>query len=198
MQVYKIYPVHFASNCYLLTSDGKTAVAIDPSQPRVLEEAEKRGLKIEYILLTHGHWDHIGGCGAVQKAGAKLGCLKGEDDLALFHHLGMKPIDPFTVDFTFEDGDILSLCGMDIKVMATPGHTAGSVCFLIENYLFSGDTLFAGDAGRTDLPTSSEEAMQESLKKLRSLTQNYILHPGHYDDSTLDYEKQNNWWLKKC
>ena len=83
MQIYKIHPKRFASNCYLLTEDGETAVAIDPAQPRVLEEAEKRGLKIKYVLLTHGHFDHIGGCAALQRQGAQIGCHEREKPIAL-------------------------------------------------------------------------------------------------------------------
>ena len=82
MQVIKIYPKGFASNTYLVTEDGKRAVAIDPAQPRVLKEAEKRGLNVEYVLLTHGHFDHTGGCAALQAQGAKVGCLEAEKPLA--------------------------------------------------------------------------------------------------------------------
>ena len=83
INVIKIEPVGFASNSYLVTADGKNAVAIDPAQPRVLEEAVRRGLKIKYVLLTHGHFDHIGGCAALRCDGAKIGCLEEERETAL-------------------------------------------------------------------------------------------------------------------
>ena len=87
MQVHKIYPSGFASNTYFVTEDGKNAVCIDPAQPRALEEAERLGLNIKYVLLTHGHFDHIGGASALQKAGAKVGCLAGEERLAVADNL---------------------------------------------------------------------------------------------------------------
>lgn len=159
MQVFKIYPQGFAANSYLLTQDEKTAVVIDPAQPRIADEAKRRGLTVTHVLLTHGHFDHIGGCAALQAEGAKVGCLAKEAPLALgknnmADYFGGH-VPPFSVDFTFGDGDILSLDGMQFLVIATPGHTAGGACFCIGDHLFTGDTLFAGDIGRSDLPTGS-------------------------------------------
>ena len=151
MQVIKISPKVFASNCYLLTSDGKNAVAIDPSLPDIFDEAARRDLVVRYVLLTHGHFDHIGGCAALQAAGAKVGCMEQERALALGkdnmgEHFGYM-VPPFSVDFTFSDGETLALCGMQIGVLATPGHTAGSCCFLCEGALLTGDTLFCETVG---------------------------------------------------
>ena len=201
MEIYKINPRGFACNCYLLTNDNKAAVAIDPGQPQVLEEAKKLGLRIEYVLLTHGHFDHIGGCHALQEAGAKIGCLKGEEELALHHNLGMEfgfgtIVPPFTVDFTFEDGETLELCGMRISVMGTPGHTVGSCCYKIDNLLFTGDTLFAGSVGRTDGPTGSDEELQKSLKKLCALEGDYTVLPGHGGNTTLSQERKSNRYIE--
>ena len=127
MTIHKIYPEGFASNCYLLTADGKTAVAIDPAQPRILREAEARGLQVTFVLLTHGHFDHIGGCAALQSAGAKIGCSETEKPLALGKdNLGEAhgaPVPAFSVDFTVRGGEELRLCGIDFRVIATPGHT---------------------------------------------------------------------------
>ena len=196
MQVIKIYPKGFASNTYLVTEDGKRAVAIDPAQPRVLKEAEKRGLNVEYVLLTHGHFDHTGGCAALQAQGAKVGCLEAEKPLAtgeenLAAYFGV-PHEPFRVDFTFRDGEILELCGLRFRAIATPGHTAGSVSFLCGDTLFTGDTLFAGDVGRTDLPTGSGAALVQSVKKLYALEGDFRVCPGHEEDTRLDEERRNN------
>ena len=200
MTVYKIYPKGFASNSYLLTADGETAVAIDPAQPRILEEAERKGLHVQYVLLTHGHFDHIGGCAALQGAGAKVGCLAREKQIALSDaNMGGAfgfPVPPFTVDFTFEDGDVFELCGVKIEAIATPGHTAGSCCYLVEGALFTGDTLFAGDVGRCDLPTGSDAALARSLKKLAALEGERCVYAGHGADSTLDTERAHNPYLK--
>lgn len=204
LNLYTISPKGFAANCYLVTADGKTAVAIDPAQPRVLDEARRLGLSVPYVLLTHGHFDHIGGCAALQAAGAKIGCLKGEESLALFHNLAAEmggSVPPFAVDFTFSDGQTLSLQGLTFRVIATPGHTAGSCCFLCregeQSVLFTGDTLFRGAVGRTDLPTGSGAALQGSLNKLCALG-DCPVYPGHGEKTTLSYEKEYNGWLKSC
>ena len=201
-KIYKIYPIGFAANSYLITADGKSAVAVDPAQPRILDEAKKRGLEVKYVLLTHGHFDHIGGCAALQAAGAKVGCLEAECALAtgknnLAEEFGV-PMSAFTVDFTFRDGDQLDLCGIQVRVVATPGHTAGGACFIAGDRLFTGDTLFAGDVGRTELPTGSGVALTASLKKLYALEGDFVVCPGHGEDSTLSYERQFNGYIRQC
>ncbi len=192
MQIYPIRPVGFAANAYCLTEDGTNAVVIDPAQPSVLREAEKRGLFVRFALLTHGHFDHIGGCAALQERGAKIGCLRGEVSLArgrenMGEAFGVR-VPPFSVDFTLSDGETVTLCGMEISVMGTPGHTAGSCCLLVGDALFSGDTLFCRDCGRTDLPTGSETALRESLRRLARLP-NRTVYPGHGMPTTLQEEK---------
>lgn len=200
MQVFKIYPQGFAANSYLLTQDEKTAVVIDPAQPRIADEAKGRGLTVTHVLLTHGHFDHIGGCAALQAEGAKVGCLAKEAPLALgknnmADYFGGH-VPPFSVDFTFGDGDILSLDGMQFLVIATPGHTAGGACFCIGDHLFTGDTLFAGDIGRSDLPTGSGAQLTESVRKLYALQGDFTVCPGHGEDTTLEYERHNNGWVR--
>lgn len=200
MTIHKILPQGFAANCYLLTADGKTAVAIDPAQPRILEEAEKLGLEVRFVLLTHGHFDHIGGCAALQQAGAKVGCLEtetslvlGKDNLAEKHGL---VVPAFTIDFTFRDGETFSSCGIQLKAIATPGHTAGGACYLAENALFTGDTLFKGTVGRTDLPTGSTTDLTASVKKLYALEGDCTVYAGHGEDSTLESERKNNGYIR--
>lgn len=196
VEVFKIYPKGFAANCYLVTADGSTAIAIDPAQPQCLQAALKKGLTVTHVLLTHGHFDHIGGCSAFQKAGAKVGCSErekalatGKDNMAEAFHA---PVAPFRVDFTVKEGQTLALNGITVTVIETPGHTKGSVCYLIENYLFTGDTLFAGGVGRTDLPTGSDGDLHESLHRLRLLDDGLNVFAGHGVDSTLGYEKKEN------
>lgn len=200
MQVFKIYPQGFAANSYFLTQDEKTAVVIDPAQPRIADEAKRRGLAVTHVLLTHGHFDHIGGCAALQAEGAKVGCLAKEAPLALgknnmADYFGGH-VPPFSVDFTFGDGDILSLDGMQFLVIATPGHTAGGACFCVGDHLFTGDTLFAGDIGRSDLPTGSGAQLTESVRKLYAIQGDFTVCPGHGEDTTLEYERHNNGWVR--
>lgn len=200
MQVFKIYPQGFAANSYFLTQDEKTAVVIDPAQPRIADEAKRRGLTVTHVLLTHGHFDHIGGCAALQAEGAKVGCLAKEAPLALgknnmADYFGGH-VPPFSVDFTFGDGDILSLDGMQFLVIATPGHTVGGACFCVGDHLFTGDTLFAGDIGRSDLPTGSGAQLTESVRKLYAIQGDFTVCPGHGEDTTLEYERHNNGWVR--
>lgn len=201
MEVYKIYPVGFASNCYLVTADGKTAVAIDPAQPRVLERARALGLEIGYALLTHGHFDHVGGCAALRAAGAKVGCLSAERRLAEKNNLAREfgsgsDFPPVHIDFTFENGQTLSLCGISFTVIATPGHTAGGAAYLAERTLFTGDTLFAGSVGRVDLPTGSAAALEASVRRLYALEGDFLVRPGHGEDTTLEAERRGNPYIR--
>lgn len=200
MTVYKLYPLGFAANTYLLTADGKTAVAIDPAQPRVLHEAAKRGLTVKYALFTHGHFDHIGGAAALQRSGAKIGCPERECELALHRNLGREmggeEVPPFSVDFTLRDGQQIELCGVSFRVVATPGHTAGGVCYLAEDALFTGDTLFQGSVGRSDLPTGDGAQLERSVKKLYALEGDYRVFPGHGEDTALEYERKYNAFIR--
>ena len=182
-----------------MTADDVTAVVIDPAQPSILDEVKERGLEVKYVLLTHGHFDHIGGCAALQKAGAKVGCLSGEDRLAILENLadafGEKEIEPFTVDFTVKDGELLEICNMQFKVISTPGHTAGGVCYYIKEAgaLLSGDTLFAGSYGRTDFPTSSMSDLAHSVReRLLTLPEDTLVYPGHGEGTSIGYEKLYN------
>ena len=102
----------------------------------------------------------------------------------------------FHIDFTFRDGEVLSLAGLAVRVIATPGHTAGGASFLIGDRLYSGDTLFAGDIGRSDLPTGSGAQLVASVKKLYALEGDYTVCPGHGEDTTLEYERRHNGWVR--
>lgn len=204
LRVHRIDPVGFAANTYFVTSDGKNAVAIDPAQPRALEEAGRLGLNVQYVLLTHGHFDHTGGCAALQGAGAKVGIRRGEEALALgsdnlarsMGGYGAGEFPAYRIDFTFRGGEVLELCGMRFLVIATPGHTAGGACFAVEDMLFTGDTLFAGSVGRDDLPTGNGAQLNESLKLLWAREGDARVFPGHGDETTLDYERKYNGWMR--
>ena len=184
------------ANSYLVTADGASAVLIDCGGEEPLAEAERRGLRVAAVLLTHGHFDHIGGCAAAKRRGISVGCAAAEERLiaaqpAFAAQLGLR-VPPFAPDFTFSGGDSLAYGGLTFRVLATPGHTPGGVCFACGGALFTGDTLFAGSVGRTDLPGGSAAELRESLRMLFALEGDYTVYPGHDTATTLAYERKYN------
>ena len=204
MQIIKITPRGFGANTYVLTEDGKNAIVIDPASPYVERELIRLGLTAKYVLLTHCHFDHVGGVSVLQQAGAKVLCHEQEKPLVgtysdLFEHFGVPRTSHYYIDETFFEGK-QQLCNMEFEVLHTPGHTSGSVCFLFtskegDKYLFTGDTLFCGTIGRTDFPTGSISILRESLKKLASLEGDYPIYAGHEEETTLSYERKTNPFL---
>ena len=194
MEVLTIVGGMLSTNCYMAWGEGDKCVLIDPGFDgnQILEQVRARGKQVEAILLTHGHFDHVGG---VKEIARETGCK------VYIHKLDMElpqRLTLGTVPYTdnYEEGDVLSLGGLSIQVMHTPGHTPGGVCLLCENAMFSGDTLFAGTCGRTDLPGSSYKDMWASLARLASLDQDYKVLPGHGESSTLFMEKRLNPYLQ--
>ena len=185
----------YQTNCYILhQEDSSSCVVLDPGYtPEViLDFLAGKGLKLEAILLTHGHFDHVG---AVRDLAAETGCqvYLNPDDLSMPPRMTAGPL--YYTD-TYSDGDTLSPAGIPFQVLSTPGHTPGSVCLIAENFLFSGDTLFAGSCGRTDLPGGSRRAIRESLRRLAAIPQDYSVHPGHGESTTLAWEKQYNPYMR--
>ncbi len=191
-----------SNNCYLIV-DEKTnrSALIDCSVYNDDMKALIGDTKLEYVLLTHGHYDHTGGVKAVKEAyGAEIVISK-EDEKQLssavqsLAALSVEMFEKMSADITVGDGDIIELGEIRINVIATPGHTKGGVCYLAENSLFTGDTLFRGSCGRTDFPGGSGQEMLESLRKLRDLEGDYNVYPGHEDVTTLDFERKNNYYM---
>lgn len=157
---------------------------------------------LKYILLTHGHFDHIIGVKSVkEKYGAQVVISKEDEpmlnssklSLAVFCNAPQNNVD---ADIIVKDGDEITLGEIKIKVMATPGHTSGSVCYIAENCIFSGDTLFYCSCGRTDFPSGSPEQMMSSIQKLKALDGDYKVYTGHNSLTTLDFERKNNPYMK--
>jgi len=200
MQVFKVLPLDFASNSYILTADNKTAAVIDPSGRNVLEVLERHALSCRFVLLTHGHFDHVGACGELFAKGAHICCGERENDLIFSKEylsiFGGVTVPKFEISRTFKDGEEVNLCGIDFKVLETPGHTVGSVSYLAENCLFTGDALFRGSIGRWDLPTGDYSQLIKSVKRLAALDGDYKIYSGHGEDSTLSRERAYNPYLR--
>ena len=185
----------YQTNCYFVweeTSD--TCVVIDPGyEPdTVLAQAKRLGKTIAAIFLTHGHFDHVG---AVKDIVAEVGCpvYLCEEDLSMPPQMTAGPL---YYTNTYSEGDWVELAGLSFKVLHTPGHTPGSVCLQCENALFSGDTLFWGSCGRTDLPGGSWAAIRKSLLRLADLPGDFEVYPGHGDATKLSFERNFNPYMK--
>ena len=182
------------TNCYLLWDDHGVAMVIDPADEakEILSVIEAEHLSLEAVVLTHAHFDHLG---AVRGIVADTDCqvFVDEKELTLPPTMTDGPI--FYTDLYPAEG-VISVADLDIKVIRTPGHTPGSVCLLIADAMFSGDTLFAGSMGRCDFPGSSIFDMRKSLKKLYNLAGDYRVFPGHAEATTLEYERKTNPYLR--
>ena len=180
------------TNCYIV-EEGDRCLVIDPGAEaqKVLELLEGRGLTLEAILLTHGHFDHVG---AVKSLAADTDCrvFLCDRELSL---PGAMTNGPLYYTDTYGEGDTLTLAGMTFAVLHTPGHTPGSVCLLFGDTLCSGDTLFAGSCGRTDFPGSNPADMRLSLTRLAGLDDQITILPGHGESSTIAQEKRYNPYL---
>lgn len=199
MLTVETYPLgYLGCNSYIVT-DGATGesllVDVGVVNPEYLAALE--GKNIKAILLTHCHFDHISGVEQVKRlTGARVYIHESEqEDLQKpewnLSSMEGRPVSA-AADRTYRDGDVLPFAGHKIKVLHTPGHSRGSVCLLLMEHLFSGDTLFLNSIGRTDFPTSSPSDMTASLEKLKALSGDYKVYPGHGPGTTLLYEKRCN------
>ena len=189
----------YQTNCYIVREAmSKSCAVIDPGYtPEViLQFLKKEGLSLDAILLTHGHFDHVG---AVETLVEATGCQlwMHEGDYSQFPNPTNSYFYPLAnSDFTeirfCEHQEQICAGGLTFTVWTTPGHTWGSVCYLCEDSLFCGDTLFAGSCGRTDLPGGDRSAMQDSLEWLKTAPSHYRIYPGHGVSSTLEREQQYN------
>ena len=197
MKAEKIYPIGFAANSYILTEDGKNAVVVDPAQPRIADELEKRGLTPAFVLLTHAHFDHMLYARPWLKDGVKLYVHKldapalADPSLNLSGVVGAQLTLP-DADVLLEEGDCVEEAGIRFDVLHTPGHTPGSVCYRHEKTLFCGDTLFYQGYGRVDLAGGNSLQMALSLKRLLKLPGDTVCYPGHGMKTKIAWEQEAN------
>ena len=201
-EVYSLTLGEYQTNTYIVSGNGTGCVLIDPGfdHQAILNRVTELGLKVEAIFLTHGHFDHVG---AVEKIVAATGC-------ALWMHKSDWDLPPGPTsrylyplagsrfaDILFcSESDKIQAAGLTFIVMSTPGHTPGSVCYLCENELFTGDTLFTRSCGRTDLPGGDPIAMRLSLRRLAILDRPVTIYPGHGSITDLRQERLNNPYLR--
>lgn len=179
------------TNCYVVWSSKKNAVIIDPGDDinEISNCIKDFNLKIKYIVLTHGHWDHIG---AVRSLAIDNNCevLIHENDSSMLtteNHLDIRFV---------HEGEMIVVDETEIEVIHTPGHTEGSICLKLNTNLFTGDTLFCGSIGRTDLPGGSMDKIMESLRKIVNFSEEITVYPGHGPITYLNVEKKSNPYIR--
>ena len=186
---------NYETNCYIVWDENSAeCVVIDPGyEPeRILQALNALGKTLKAILLTHGHFDHVG---AVRELFSQTDC-----DIYLCPADCKLPeamtAGPLCYTNSYGEGGTVSVAGLSFTVLHTPGHTPGSVCLLCEDSIFSGDTLFAGSCGRTDFPMGSWEEIRKSLSRLKELEGDYTVYPGHGEATRLSAERSYNPYLQ--
>ena len=206
MQVYGLPLGALKTNCYVLIGDDGAAAVVDPGDfaPELCALLREKSAAVEKILLTHGHADHISGAAALRDlTGAEI-CIHALDDPFTDSGLCMAAecgyvFSPFKADRLLQDGDTVSFGSETLRVLHTPGHTPGGVCYLhdADRVIFSGDTLFCLTAGRTDFPRGSYDDLMRSLARLIALPGDWKVYPGHERATTLDAERKRNYFIRR-
>lgn len=197
----------FQSNCYIGINENNEAFAVDIGGEAsvLLKYLEDNNITLTKIFLTHGHYDHIRGVAeTAEKTGAEVyihaddEIMMTDADASLARFVGADTFNAIEKYNIVNDGDILDFCGNTVRVLHTPGHTPGCVCYIFDEMIFSGDTLFCGGIGRTDFPGSSSADMRVSLQKLAKLGEekDYEVFPGHDEITKLSHELKYNIYLR--
>ena len=186
------------TNCYIVTDETTLNCAvIDPGDESntILDYVESNHLKVSYIFLTHGHFDHTMAATAVyEETGAKI-CMHRADSNATVQDAPYR-FNPPEDTIWYKEGDKFTVGALEFSVLETPGHTPGGVTLLCEDAMFCGDTLFRDSCGRTDLPGGSMPQLLGSLKRLYDLPGDFEVYPGHMDSTTLSRERRFNYYMK--
>jgi len=201
MQVGMLEVGPIGTNCYILIDEKeKVCAVIDPGDEAHLIAAsvEKTGCRPCAIFLTHGHYDHTGGVEILQEKWPDVPTYMNHRDVYTEDARMLQLFPPLKNLTNYDEGDVIRVGSLDVEVMATPGHSLGSVTLRCGNVLFSGDTLFAGSCGRTDFPGGSMQTILASLKRLGELEGDYQVCPGHMNTSELSRERMRNPYLMRA
>ncbi|NLY71228.1 MAG: MBL fold metallo-hydrolase [Clostridiales bacterium] len=203
MQIKQFITGPLQVNCYLVIDDNTNkAFIVDPGgkDKKLLNYIEENKIDVEYIILTHGHGDHICGIEFFKEALPDAKIVANEDERELLNNprqnhsiLTCGKAISVDVDKYVSDGDRLKVGDLELACISTPGHTPGGMCIYVDGALFSGDTLFAQSIGRTDFPYSSFDSLKESIQgKLYTLPEDTKVYPGHMGSTTIGFEKEYN------
>lgn len=206
MRIKKIVVGEMEVNCYIIIDEasGQCAVVDPGAEPhKIIDFVENEKLTPKAVILTHGHYDHIGGCAEVMER-FNLPLIAGESEDEILNSSRKNLSEVFgnnlalKADTYLKDGDEYSIGGLKFKTISTPGHTPGGICLYFENegVLISGDTLFFCSVGRTDLYLGDTGVLLNSLSKLAKLPDGVAVYPGHGQQTTIEFEKQNNPYIK--
>lgn len=191
------------SNCYGIVTE-KAAVVIDPGtySENIASFLKSNADKAEIMLITHAHYDHIGGAAQLRKeTGVKIAIGKNDEfalsDAAFNLSERLGSVISFNADYTIDDEEEFTVGDITVKAFETPGHTAGSMCYSVGDCLFSGDTLFYETVGRVDLPGGNVNDMKQSLDRIMWLFDDSVkVYPGHGESTTIGHERRNNIYLR--
>ncbi len=204
MEIHRLQVGRLQANCYIVAcTNTRKAIIIDPGgdPEMIIHNVAEKDYEIEYILNTHGHMDHVEANGEIQKAlGGKLAIHSEDADMlqgTTIFDRSRNNQEYKKPDLLLNDKDTIHFGDLTLEVIHTPGHTPGGVCFLVEDNLFSGDTLFSGSVGRWDFPGGSYSDLLRSLnEKLLVLEDAVVIYPGHGPSSTIGHERRHNPFLQ--
>ncbi len=205
MVIRKIEVGPIGTNCYVVSTNADNAIVFDPGYEveKILDYINDNNLKVKMIVLTHGHFDHVWELAEFKaKTVAPVYIHKDDADMLFDSYknvadfFGISGFKTTKADVLLNGGDVLTLDEVSFNVIHTPGHSQGSVCYVFDDIIISGDTLFAGSIGRTDMYGADLKSLLKSLGLLKTLKGDYMVYPGHGPKTTLSYEINTNPYMK--